>query len=313
MKRKYYQTFDKDHWKGRTDTDRPERWHQVVQGYDLDDPQPLGGATVLLGFTSDEGVRLNKGRVGAQEGPLSIRKALAPLAWHHQTPIYDAGNITCPEEKLAKAQRQLGKGVLTILDQGGRPLVLGGGHETAFGTYLGLRARIGEEATIGIINLDAHFDLRSYENGPTSGTPFRQMLEDLPGKISYLILGLEEAANTASLFETARRHHVQWITQDILHQAAGWELALQEIKTLEQEVDVLYLSIDLDVFGAAFAPGVSALNPLGCSPDRLIPVIDYLAQHPKLTAVDICELNPTYDRDQQTAKLAARLVNRFLK
>ncbi len=311
MKKKYYQPFDKDQWKGRTDSDRAERWHQVIRAYDLDDPQPLDGASVLLGFTSDEGVRLNKGRVGAQEGPRFLRKALAPLAFHRGGPVFDAGDIACPEEKLAKAQRQLGKGVHTILEHGGRPIVIGGGHETAYGTYLGLRAQVGGEATIGIVNLDAHFDLRTYENGSTSGTPFLQMLDDIPGKVSYLILGLEEVANTPTLFETAQRHHAQWISQDVLNQGVGWEQALQQIKVLENQVDVLYLSIDLDVFGAAFAPGVSAPNPLGCSPDRLVPIIDYLARHPKLAAVDICELNPTYDRDQQTARLAARLVNRF--
>lgn len=311
MKKKYYQSFRKDQWKGRTDSDRPERWHQVIQGYDLNNPHPLAGASVLLGFASDEGVRLNKGRTGAQEGPQQLRKSLAPLAYHRKIHPYDAGDIICPEEKLAKAQRQLGKGVYTILEQGGRPMVIGGGHETAFGTYQGLRAWAGPESTIGIINLDAHFDVRSSEHGPTSGTPFRQMLEDSPGKVSYLALGLEEAANTPTLFETAQRHHVQWVTQDVLNQANGWERALPEVKALEQRVDVLYLSIDLDVFGASCAPGVSALNPLGCSPDRLVPIIDYLAQQPKLATVDICELNPTYDRDQQTAKLAARLVNRI--
>jgi len=313
MKKKYYQPFSQDLWKGRIDSDRPERWHQVIQGYDLDDPQPLDGAPVLLGFASDEGVRLNKGRVGAQEGPGSIRKALAPLACVGDAARYDAGDILCPEEKLAKAQRQLGKAVQTILEQNGRPIVLGGGHETAFGTYQGLRARAGAGATIGVVNLDAHFDLRSYHDGPTSGTSFLQMVEDVPGKVSYLVLGLEEAANTPTLFETARQHHVQWITQDVLNHPNGWEQALHQVKALEQRADGLYLSVDLDVFGAAYAPGVSALNPLGCSPDRLVPIIDYLCQQPKLAAVDICELNPTYDRDQQTAKLAARLVNRFLK
>jgi formiminoglutamase len=311
MKKKYYQLFNQDLWKGRTDSDRPERWHQVVQGYDLGNPHPLEGASVLLGFASDEGVRLNKGRTGAQEGPRLLRKALAPVAFHRSAPPYDAGDVLCPEEKLPKAQRQLGKGVQVILEQGGRPMVLGGGHETAFGTYRGIRAWAGQESVIGVVNLDAHFDLRTYEQGANSGTSFMQMLDDVPGKAAYLVLGLEEAANSPTLFETAQRHHVQWVSQDVLHQPTGWEQALEQVKALEKRVDILYLSIDLDVFGAAYAPGVSAINPLGCSPDRLVPIIDYLAQHPKLAAVDICELNPTYDRDQQTAKLAARLVNRF--
>ena len=57
------------------------------------------------------------------------------------------------------------------------PIIFGGGHETAYGHYLGVRKYIGEDASLGIINIDAHFDLRPYDEQPSSGTMFKQILE----------------------------------------------------------------------------------------------------------------------------------------
>ena len=54
-------------------------------------------------------------------------------------------------------------------------VVLGGGHDMAYGHYKGLKQYLGSESVLGIINFDAHFDLRSNQNGNNSGTPFYQI------------------------------------------------------------------------------------------------------------------------------------------
>ena len=81
----------------------------------------------------------------------------------------------------------LGCGRARPSDAGQFPVVLGGGHEVAFGTYLGL-ARISRSAhpgdRIGILNLDAHFDLRPGPV-PSSGTPFRQIAEHEHGRAPH--------------------------------------------------------------------------------------------------------------------------------
>ena len=82
------------------------------------------------------------------------------------------------------------------------PIILGGGHETAYGHYLGVRNYIGKEAKLGIINIDAHFDLRPYNEQPSSGTMFRQILEQDENS-SYLVLGIQRYGNTQALFDKA--------------------------------------------------------------------------------------------------------------
>ena len=71
------------------------------------------------------------------------------------------------------------------------------------------------------------------------------------------------------------------------------------------------LTIDMDGFSSAFAPGVSAASPMGFTPDVVMECLDYLVRTGKIISMDIAETNPVYDRDDQTAKLAASLIHRF--
>ncbi len=65
----------------------------------------------------------------------------------------------------------------------------------------------------------------------------------------------------------------------------------------------------MDVFSSAYAPGVSAPSPMGCSPSDIIPVLKYIFNSKKIVSLDIAELNPLYDRDSQTVQLASRIVS----
>src|SRR3954471_6320697 len=148
---------DMNVWTGRDDTptEGPEalRWWQCVKPYTPDAEQGI----VLIGFACDEGVRRNGGRVGAKDGPQALRKALANMAWHQgkKYPIYDAGDLRCADEDLEAAQTRLAEVVANVTSQGHRPLVMGGGHETAWGSFQGI-SRAQPEVTFGVINLDAH-------------------------------------------------------------------------------------------------------------------------------------------------------------
>ena len=149
-------------WTGRTDGTTVEhlRWHQAVEPYT---PDTAPGACVFIGFASDEGVERNKGRRGAAAGPDALRGALSSMALAEPIRAYDAGTVTVAGNELEDAQETLGAAVGAALDAGQFPVVLGGGHEVAYGTYLGLaRSAIRTpDVRVGIVNLDAHFDLRN--------------------------------------------------------------------------------------------------------------------------------------------------------
>ncbi|MBC3541188.1 formimidoylglutamase [Rufibacter sediminis] len=316
-----YKPSDKTTWNGRMDLQDGVlglRWHQIIHLLDLSRDVPDGeGNVVFLGFSCDEGVRRNQGRVGAAAGPAAIRKAMSVFADHlpEDMQLYGGGDVICANQRLEEAQVQLGKKVEMLLRKGFKPLVLGGGHETAYGHFLGIQPHLREGEQLGIINFDAHFDLRSYHQQPSSGSPFLQMAHDLEAtgkEFHYLCLGIQEYGNTRKLFQTAADLGVDFITAQTL-QLEKKTAHLKKIKSFLEKIDRVYLSIDLDVFAAAFAPGVSAPTALGLTPQDVLPLLQEIMRSGKVLSLDIVELNPAFDLDQRTAKLAASLIYHLIK
>lgn len=315
-------------WAGRTDTEDGEkgsRWHQKVTKNSTE--VGIG----LLGFGCDLGVIANKGRPGAQAGPDTIRQALANFAWHLTRPIVDAGTITA-EGSLQAAQSAYAQRLCEQLQRQDFVIGLGGGHEIAWGSYNGLLSCLAREETslasketrltrkekvIGILNFDAHFDLRRPAPQTSSGTPFYQIAQacDEEGRaFQYACLGIAETANTQALFEIADRYQVRYLKDMAFNLSASQALMTEFL----QDIDELYVTICLDVFPNSLAPGVSAPSALGICPNQVIALLHWLAnQQTSLNfnwrLADIAEMNPTFDTDARTAKLAARLVYEISK
>lgn len=302
-------------WRGRVDAEEGKlgrRWHQVVQ--------PLGqqsSGVALLGFACDAGVARNRGRVGAGEGPLALRSMLANLPVRGGRALIDAGDVRCEDDRLEAAQQELSQTLAALLQQGLLPIALGGGHEIAFGSFGGLArhlARAEQTPRIGIVNLDAHFDLRLAEHA-TSGTPFRQIAEDCAARgwpFHYCCLGVSDFANTPALFERARRLGATWLRDEQMGEAhLGHTLAV--LDGFVQQVDHLYLTICLDVLPAAVAPGVSAPAARGVPLAVVEAIVDRVCTSSKLRLADVAELNPHLDIDHHTARVAARLVGRLIE
>lgn len=294
-------------WQGRVDANEGPlavRWHQRVSVWTEQSPAGIA----LVGLACDEGIRRNLGRPGAAAGPRAIRAALANLAWRQQVPVYDAGDVACEDGDLETAQAALGARITRLVTAGQRPLVLGGGHETAFGTFLGLvGAR--PQTSIGIINLDAHFDMRENDRA-TSGTPFSQMAawcRSNGSAFHYLCLGIAESANTEALFQRARSLGARWYADLEL---SPWRLAeaLLEVDSFARSVDFLYLSIDLDVLPGSTMPAVSAPAALGVSLEAVEIIVKAVLATGRTAAVDVVEFNPAFDHDGLAARVAARIV-----
>lgn len=313
------ETHDTDHvdmsiWQGRVDPEPDSlRWHQCVRPWQTD---ATPGAA-LLGFASDAGVKRNHGRSGASGGPLAIRRALANLAWHRQAPVYDAGTVACEGDALEEAQLHLAERVANLLNAGQLPIVLGGGHEVAYASWQGLAEHLETQGSqvpkIGIINLDAHFDLRDPAHVRSSGTPFAQIFEQCETRdwpFRYACLGVSRASNTRALFQRAKTLGVL-VREDREVTAARLDAIVRDIKRFITRCEHLYLTIDLDALPAAEAPGVSAPAARGVSLALIEPLIEAIRDSGKLRLADIAELNPDYDIDDRTAKVAARLVHQL--
>lgn len=305
-----FNPIDMSLWQGRQDPEDGElalRWHNKVQPWQADSEPGV----VLLGFACDEGVRRNKGRVGAAAAPLAVRKLLANTAWHLNRPIYDGGDVSCPDGDLDAAHGHLAERAAAALELGHFPLVLGGGHEVAFGSWSGLNRHLGGSGRVGIINLDAHFDLRMKQEQASSGTPFFQIAEQCAAQGSpfhYACLGVAETANTQALFARADELGVWYVKDEAMSERALPTL-LSGLDAFIADCDHLYLTIDLDVLPAAVMPGVSAPAARGVELAVIEPLIAHIRASGKLRLADLAEYNPTLDQDNRSARVAARLVH----
>ncbi|GAC1320887.1 MAG: formimidoylglutamase [Collimonas sp.] len=307
---------DQSIWAGRQDADSAgdtRRLHQVVVPFS----KASDNSATLIGFSCDEGVRRNHGRIGAAQGPDAIRRMLANLPAHGIECLFDAGNVSCIDGELEQAQLRLADRVKQALSQRVFPLVLGGGHEVAYGTFLGIAGHLDQALRterLLIINFDAHFDLREAGQA-SSGTPFKQIAEwchQAGVEFNYLCYGISQLGNTPALFARARELDVRFKLDS--------EIAFGNLADFGQELQeqlatatLVYLTIDLDVLPAEKAPGVSAPAALGMQLDKVEYLLRIAKDSGKLIAADIAECNPTYDRDGLTAKVAARLAHTLLQ
>ncbi len=312
----YYQKPDMSSWTGRIDSNDNYdafRWHQWIKPIDLSGLKlalpPFEIGVAILGFCSDEGVKRNLGRTGAAKGPLSIRKELCnlPCTFTSELRLFDAGNILCNDGNLESCQCALADVVDTILSLGLFPIILGGGHEMAYGSYLGL---LKHGIAPGIINFDAHFDIRPYEVQSSSGTMFRQIYDDLTHAglaFNYFAIGIQKRGNTVGLFKTADLIGTEYLMAKDIGEGDLTE-SLKKLDVFLEKQNQLYVTICSDVFSSAFAPGVSATQPLGLNPERVLKFFKAIFRSGKVVLFDIAEVSPRFDNDNVTSNLAATLV-----
>src|SRR5690606_10987296 len=184
--------------------------------------------------------------IGAKNAPDQIRKALANLPFNpeKQKNVFDFGNIILENDDLESARKQQIECISELLRNNYFPIVLGGGHETALGDYLGMASHFDK---IGIINIDAHFDLRIPVENSSSGTPFFEMAHfsaETGREFHYFTIGIQENGNTQALFKRANELNTEIIRADEVH--IDLNHVLCRIEDFAKEFDAIYLSLDLD-------------------------------------------------------------------
>jgi formiminoglutamase len=263
----------------------------------------------IVGFAVDQGVARNAGRPGASAGPRAIRERLWRMCPDAEDPApfvrllehtRDLGDVAASGD-LEADQHALGDVVANELARGAFVIVLGGGHETAYGHFLGY---VRAQRAVAIRNIDAHPDVRPLRDGlGHSGSPFRQALEHPSGLCeSYRVEGLQPSAATQA--------HLSYL------QARGARFGFRHRFDPEALYDATCATLAtfcLDAVDQAFAPGVSAPSTDGLSTGEWLRAAYLAGASPRVSSADVVELNPAFDRDGQTARLAARTVWELLR
>ena len=283
---------------------------------------------IMAGYPDDDGIRLNGGRPGARLGPDQVRRylyrmtpgsipfALAESKIQENTlQLFDLGNLSIGHESIHERQQSVQEFALTWLNQGGHWLSVGGGHDYGYPDAAAFIewAKTHSQHKPLIINFDAHLDVRSDQNGISSGTPFYRMLEK-HGDLDFLEVGIQRHCNS--------QHHLDWIFKknarvifmdDIIHSPEKLvTLVIEKIGDWLIHKRPVFLSVDIDAFSSAYAPGCSQSWATGLEPREFLQCLDLLKERLSVKALGIYEVSPLLDHDDRTSKLAAQIIHRIL-
>ncbi|MFZ3579012.1 formimidoylglutamase [Virgibacillus sp. DJP39] len=278
------------------------------------------------GITADFGIAgapFSKSSIshsGASFAPAAIRLALTSYTTFSgdtgvdfTDAIIDFGDINMNPTDVVGNQQRLYEGLSDIYETEAAAnwIVLGGDHSIS---HSSIKAFSKEDVSVGVIQFDAHHDLRNVEDGgPTNGTPFRRLIEDGTLKGENLVqIGIRDFTNAKAYDDYAKEHGVVVYTMQDLVRESILAILERELKLLGDRVDVIYLSVDMDVLDQAFAPGCPAIGPGGMDSSALLAGVHLAAQHEKVKAMDIVEIDPTIDIRNMTSRVAANVMLQFM-
>jgi formiminoglutamase len=271
------------------------------------------------------GVPLSKSSIshsGAVFAPGVIRKMLSSYSTYSieedidllDSVITDYGDIVMHPTDIVESQKRIAETMeqLVAVHPDALLIVLGGDHSISFPAVSGFKKRWKK---IGVIQFDAHHDLRNLEDGgPTNGTPFRNLIESDVLKGSHLIqIGIRDFMNSKTYTEYGKEHGISIYTMKDVRNRDIKEIIEESVQRLEKEVDAIYVSVDMDVLDQAYAPGCPAIGPGGMESASLLDAVALLGEYDIVKAMDIVEIDPTIDFRDMTSRTAAWVIMQFLK
>ncbi|MBA4181470.1 MAG: agmatinase [Anaerolinea sp.] len=261
-------------------------------------------------------------RPGARFGPRAIRNAsnLTAASFHHLglgiEPLsyltgIDAGDALCIPGSIERSHEAIRAKLRELLEAAPHciPMILGGDHSITFPAASVVADH--NNRRVGIVHFDAHADAADASWGVSlsHGTPMRRLIENghVAGK-NFVQVGLRGYWPPPDVLawmaaQGMRTHLMAEIEQ------RGFDAVLQEaIEQATEGVDLVYLSVDVDVMDPAFAPGTGTPEPGGLSARELLRAVRRVALEIPLAGMDVVEVSPPYDPAGITAEVAHRAV-----
>jgi arginase len=279
-------------------------------------------------------IDLGADRRGVDMGPSAIRYAhlhqkLEELGYsledkgNIEVPILETCQITDPKLKyldcILPIGRRIAGAVATSVQANHFPLVLGGDHSLSVGSIRGAA----KHHRLGVIWVDAHADFNTPETTPSGnihGMPLAALCglgdprlvslwEETPPVIDpkrVAVIGARDLDSGEKRNLREAGVMVQSMEQvDRLGMGSALEKAIERVS---RDVDGIYLSFDMDALDPRQAPGVGTPVPGGLTFREAHLACEVLAETGKLIGMDIVEVNPILDVQNQTALLAVEFI-----
>lgn len=286
-----------------TEMSENKRWHSVRDLLGTNDEAAVAFIGAPLRLES-----ITPGR--CDQAPQVLRDALRRMSVYDletgtdlkDVAVFDAGDVAVKDHTPAEAFAPIKAAVAEQAARGLTVLVGGNNAVTRPGVH-GLDASL---SNVGLMTLDAHFDLRDTDGGLNNGNPIAALLEDgLPGThISQI--GLLPFANTAKAHDKAIRAGITVRTADDCRRHGFVAVVAAELDRLAGLCDAIYVDFDIDVIDRAQMPAAPGARPGGIAVSDFFAAARLIAAHLKVRVVDLAEFDPSLDVANIGALTAAR-------
>jgi formiminoglutamase len=250
----------------------------------------------------------------ADLAPAAVRSAMARLSTYDlefdrdlsRIAVTDLGDLALADLSPADALDPLASAVRHALSAADALVLLGGDNSITRPGCLGMSAALGRRLDYcGLLTLDAHLDLRDLEPALSNGNPVRALLADgLPGA-NIVQIGIQPFANSRTYFEVARQAGIKVIPVGEMRLRSIAKVVEEAFDLLDEQIESIYVDLDLDVLDRAFAPATPGSRPGGLTPAELCYAARLCGAHPKVRVLDLVEIDPTKDIADATVLAAA--------
>lgn len=220
--------------------------------------------------------------------------------------IADHGDLDLDGLDIEQATGPIRSAVKASVERHTLTLLIGGNNAVTRPGLLGMADALGLTLKeVGLITLDAHFDMRGLEAGLSNGNPVRALREDgLPGS-KIVQIGLAPYANSRTMHEDALNGgHLVVTLRDLLE--GGTIEALEAAVERLNGAKAIFVDCDIDVIDRSQFPGAPGARAGGMLAEEFFAAAQWLAAHPKVRAIDLTEWDPPLDPSDLSALTAGR-------
>jgi arginase family enzyme len=219
-----------------------------------------------------------------------------------QTKVGDRGDVEIADQSIEDATPRIIDAVTVAAEAHALTLLAGGNNAVTRPAVLGLRRDLND---IGLITLDAHFDMRDLDQGLGNGNPVRALIEDgLPGA-NIAQVGLASFANSRAMHQDALRAGNLIVTVGEVR-SDGISHSIDRALEHVSHCDVIVVDCDIDVIDRSAFPAAPGARPGGMSVEDFFYAVRCLASDPRTRIIDLVEWDPPLDPSDLSALTAAR-------
>jgi formiminoglutamase len=217
--------------------------------------------------------------------------------------VFDAGDVGLDGASPAEALAPIVETLTPLVKAHALTLLIGGNNAI---TRPAVHALDPTLQNVGLLTLDAHFDLRDTDCGLTNGNPVYALLQEgLPGG-HVAQIGLLPFANTKKAHDKAKSAGIDVVAARACRAQGLAAVAVQALAKLSARCDVIHVDFDIDVIERANLPGAPGARPGGVAPQDFFDAARMICAHPKVRCVDLVEFDPSQDVAAISALTAAR-------